>query len=400
MLIIEYIVSRAFQFPLSRQLIARKHKSHAKTSIWNDTLKKYLANYIPSNTYSKSETELSVVFYNGSSIIVGGLDDSERTEKILGNEYITVFLNEATQLSWNAVQIIMTRLAQKARDKENSLAVPKLIMDCNPRTPGHWLHAVGVRNMDPDNGKPLADRQKWRRVHWSAYDNISNLPKSYIETLEALPEVARDRMLNGIWRSHEGLVYNEFDESIHVIKPFEIPASWKRFRAIDFGYTNPFVCLWGALDEDGRLYIYREIYKRQTLVSEHAEIINKLSDGEKISCTVADHDASERAALEKSGIFTEKARKNIVQGIQTVKCRLLPQKDNRPRLFFFDNLKHTLSEIYNYSWAPQNEDQASKEEPFKKDDHAMDALRYMAMCVESFSQLNITSYARNDGRFG
>jgi hypothetical protein len=69
--------------------------------------------------------------------VIGGLDDAERTEKILGNEYITVFLNEATQLSWETVQMAMTRLAQRCPDAKGRFAVPKLILDCNPRGPGY-----------------------------------------------------------------------------------------------------------------------------------------------------------------------------------------------------------------------------------------------------------------------
>ena len=50
-----------------------------------------------------------------------------------------------------------------------------------------------------------------------------------------------------------------------------IPRDWPRYLAIDFGYTNPFVCLWAAKDTDGRLFIYRQIYKTKTLVEDHAE---------------------------------------------------------------------------------------------------------------------------------
>ena len=379
-LITEYLIRRALRYPSSRQLAARKYRAHAKTSLWNDTLKRYLKTFIPSALYTLSESELSVHFRNGSSIVVGGLDDSERMEKILGNEYITVFLNEATQLSYEGMQMASTRLAQKVTSPDGKIAVPKLILDCNPRGPRHWLHYVGVRQIDTE--QPLPDASKWARVNFSAYDNKANLPEEYLEALEALPSVMRQRMLQGIWRDNSGSVYEEFDEDLHLTDPIEIPGDWKRLRAIDFGYTNAFVCLWGAVDHDGRLYIYREHYLARVRTAEHARKILTLSGKESYAATVADHDAGERAELSSAGIHTEAAYKNVTAGIQCVKNRLAVQGDGKPRLFFFRNLKHTLSEIYEYRYAPADGRSNLKEEPLKFNDHAMDALRYMVMALE------------------
>ena len=380
-LIAEYLVRRALQYPYSRQLAARKCRAHAKTSLWCDTLKKYLVRFIPPEFYSLSESELSIRFKNGSEILVAGLDDAERSEKVLGNEFITVFLNEATQFSWETVQMAATRLAQKAWDAKGRQAVPKLILDCNPRGPRHWLHAVGVRQIDPESGKELNDKANWARLPWSAFDNRDNLPKEYLEGLAALPEIMKKRMLDGIWCDNAGAVYQEFSEEKHVVAPFPIPDDWRRLRAIDFGYTNPFVCLWGAVDPDGRLYIYREWYKNATRTAEHARMIRELSGTERYFITVADHDAAERAELESLGIRTTAAEKNVISGIQRVKCRLAQAGDGRPRLYFFDNLKNILSEMYDYRWAPEGSSNA-KEEPLKLNDHAMDALRYMIAALD------------------
>lgn len=402
-LIIEYLVKRAFQFPGSRQLIARKYRAHAKTSIWADTVKRYLTGNIPHKFYKLQETELFAVFHNGSQIVIGGLDDAERTEKILGNEYITVFLNEATQLSWETVQMAMTRLAQRINDAKGRVAVPKLILDCNPRGPRHWLHYIGVRHVDPATEEPLRDAERWARLNWSAYDNKSHLPPEYLAALESLPELMRDRMLNGVWRSNEGAVYSEFDEDLHVVDSFNIPDEWRRLRAIDFGYTNPFVCLWGALDPDGRLYVYREHYKASMRTGEHAKEILRLSESERYFISVADHDAADRAELESCGIRTEAATKEVLSGIQAVKRRLAPQGDGKPRIYFFKELRKLLSEIYDYRWETRREGVNAREEPVKLNDHAMDALRYMVMALDKASMKEFksaTSPRRGDGRWG
>lgn len=383
-LICEYLIRRALLYPRSRQLAARKCRAHAKTSVWNDTLKNYLARHVPSSFYTLNESELTIRFRNGSEIIAGGLDSAERTEKILGNEYITVYINEATQFTYETVQMAVTRLAQRVRARSGKyFAIPKLILDCNPRGPNHWLHYVGVRNIDPETEELLPDVAKWARVNFSAYDNIANLPSEYIASLEALPVVMRERMLNGVWRDNSGAVYDEFDDDLHTLDPFEIPSDWRRIRSIDFGYTNPFVCLWGAIDGDGRLYIYREWYKSATRTKEHAETIKRLSADERYFTTVADHDAGDRAELEANGIRTVAASKNVMQGIQSVKNRLAVAGDGKARIFFFRNLKKLMSEMYDYKWAPSNGVTNAKEEPLKLNDHAMDALRYMVMALEN-----------------
>ncbi|MBP5183448.1 MAG: phage terminase large subunit [Lentisphaeria bacterium] len=384
-LIVEYLVRRALQYPGSRQLAARKCRAHAKSSLWEDTIKGYLARHFPEGFCKRNESELALIFPNRSRIIVGGLDDAERTEKILGNEYITVFLNEATQLSFKSMQMAVTRLSQKSFDAKGRKAVPKLIMDCNPRGPRHWLHLAGVRHIDPESGKSLPDEEKWARVSWSAYDNRENLPPEYLASLEALPDLMRDRMLSGIWRDNEGAVYDEFDEECHVVSPFPVPDDWKRVRSIDFGFTNAFVCLWGAVDHDGRLYIYRELYKNRTRTRVLAQEIRRLSGSEKYLFSVADHDAQERAELEVEGIPTNAADKRVTAGIQAVKNLLAKTEEGSPRLFFFSGLKNLLSEIYEYKWLPSDDSRNAKEEPLKFNDHAMDALRYMVMALEKKS---------------
>jgi hypothetical protein len=122
--------------------------------------------------------------------------------------------------------------------------------------------------------------------------------------------------------SAEGQVYDGFDPDIHVIDRFDIPKQWTRYRAIDFGYTNPFVCQWWAQDHDGRLYLYREIYMTRRTVKVHSEQIHRLSAGETYAFTVSDHDAEDRATLAENGIYTTAAVKDISPGIQAVEERL------------------------------------------------------------------------------
>src|SRR5690606_28380246 len=122
----------------------------------------------------------------------------------------------------------------------------------------------------------------------------------------------RARYFEGLWAQAEGAIYDEWRDDVHVID--QMPTgweSWNKFRAVDLGYTNPFVCQWFAIDPDGRMYLYREIYHTRRLVEDHARQIVELSRGEKILFTVADHDAEDRATLHRHGVQTIAAKKAV-----------------------------------------------------------------------------------------
>ena len=126
--------------------------------------------------------------------------------------------------------------------------------------------------------------------------------------LEYTGVVERLQLLEGRWDiGNEGLVYDNFDSAVHVVDAFPIPVAWRRFRSIDFGYNNPFLCQWWALSPDDVMYLYREIYEPERLVSELGPQIVELSRGERILGTVADHDAENRAELNKHGVPTAPA---------------------------------------------------------------------------------------------
>jgi PBSX family phage terminase large subunit len=208
------------------------------------------------------------------------------------------------------------------------------------------------------------------------------LDEDFVENLEAsYTEEFAEQEIEGKFVTFEGLVYSEFshDQKNGNLREFDIDPSWQRVRAIDFGYTNPFVCLWGAVDDDGRLWIYDEYYQRRRLISEHAGVIKDTDRGE-FRWTVADWDAQDRAELEKAGVPTQKAQKEIMTGIQKVKARLKRQADGMPRLIIHQRCVNLLKEFSSYRWNPKSK--GGKEEPIKELDHAMDALRYMVMEID------------------
>jgi phage terminase large subunit len=225
--------------------------------------------------------------------------------------------------------------------------------------------------------------------------NILEAGQGRMAVLDRLTGVRKERLRFGRWVNAEGAVY-EFDEAVHLIDPFAIPLNWRRLRVVDFGYINPFVCQWWAVDHDGRMYLYREIYMTRRTVQAHVPKILELSGGAAIETTVADHDAEDRATLEGYGIMTEVAVKSISAGIQKVEERLKRAGDGKPRLFVFRDacveMDGTLAEMRKptctaeefavYMWPKGSDGKPLKEVPLDLDNHGMDAMRYAVMYVD------------------
>ncbi len=254
----------------------------------------------------------------------------------------------------------------------------QIILTTNPDAPSHWIK------------KRLIDGGEATVFYSGAKDNPYN-PEGYLEQLDKLTGVLKERLVHGRWVQAEGAVYTEFSESIHLIDPFPIPEDWRVIRSIDFGYTNPFVAQFWAIDPDGRMYLFREIYMTRRTVRVHARDIHDNTDC-KVEATVADHDAEDRATLEENGIYTDLADKRVMPGVQAVQERLKVQPDGKPRLYIMRGATiendwrlederrptSTLEEFPAYVW----NDKVTKDEPVKMNDHGMDAMRYAVMYLD------------------
>ena len=200
----------------------------------------------------------------------------------------------------------------------------------------NWVYRYWVEMNNDSYG---LIRSSTRENHYLDKDFVAQLEASYSEEYAA-------QEIEGQFVTFEGLIYPEFshDTDSGNIQDVVIQDDWERVRGIDFGYTNPFVCLWGALDGDGRLYIYDEHYKTKLLIQEHASIIMDREKGE-FTWTVSDWDAQERAELENAGVATIRAQKDVTTGIQKVKSRLKKQADGKPRLFVHPRCVNLIKEV-------------------------------------------------------
>jgi len=308
--------------------------------------------------YDFNKSENSVV-YNGAQVLFRSADAPERLRGINLN---WAYLDEAALMHEDVWRIILGRLRQADRPQAWITTTPAGF---------NWVYKYWIERGDKQYGL----------IHSGTRDNIY-LPEEYLRDLidNYVGEFAKQE-IDGEFVAYEGLVYLEFSRNIHIYKDTPLPASWSRVRAIDFGYTNPFVCLFGAIDHDGRLYIYDEHYRAKTLLKEHAMAIDSRNGGGYL-WTVADHDAQGVAELAQLGIPTINARKDVLEGLQRVKARLAVKGDGYPRLFISERCVNTIKEISMYRWQDSKIGRNDKEEPVKEADHAMDCLRYMVMALD------------------
>jgi predicted phage terminase large subunit-like protein len=182
---------------VSRHAVLRYRFNHLKGSVLYDTLPKVMDLCFP-GVGAYCHLDKSDWFYklpNGSEVWFGGLDDKDRTEKILGQEYATMFFNECSQIPWSSRNMAITRLAQKTPLRL------KAFYDCNPPGEAHWTARVFVGKEDPDTRKKFAEPERFASTVMNPTDNLQNLPADYLKELDALPPRMRARFLLGQFQS-------------------------------------------------------------------------------------------------------------------------------------------------------------------------------------------------------
>ena len=213
---------------------------------------------------------------------------------------------------------------------------------------------------------------------------LSGLDNPYISSnklrraVSHLSEASQNARLFGMFTSQSGLVYPEFDRSVHVCKPFEIPDDWPRSMSIDFGVRNPFACLWIAHDQDRDvLYVYREYFKTEKTTLENGRMIKALGAKDPpVRWIVADPESKDGRLLlaRELGLHTKAAPKHygVMETINLVKDRLKLDPEGKPALVVFNTCKELIKEFRKYKWSKTK----GRDKPEKAFDHGLDALRY------------------------
>jgi phage terminase large subunit len=216
-------------------------------------------------------------------------------------------------------------------------------------------------------------------------ENKKNLPDGYIDSLmNNYNEIWVNRYVYGSWDAFEGQIYPDFEPSVHVVNDFNPDPGWRRFIAIDHGRTNPTAVLWGAVDNDDKMYIYREHYEAGQDVDYHARAIKAYLNEGRYETYVIDPStgAGKQGDPETIGnryrqlhIPVVGANNDVQGGIDKVTQYIKGHK-----IYITRSCENLRRELINYQWEQPSAskiDLNQPEKPLKKDDHAVDALRYL-----------------------
>lgn len=201
-LLVRAVVMRALKAPKSRHAILRFRFNAVKNSIIHDTFPKVMEVCFPGVKYTINKQDWFAEFAEGSQIWFAGLDDKERTEKILGMEFVTLYPNECSQIPYESIETAITRLAQRVDQKAiDGIPAqplrPKMYYDCNPPSKSHWTYKIFKEFRHPSTKQPLAHPEDYAALKINPSDNKENLTDGYIDTLQGLSARGRRRFLDG-----------------------------------------------------------------------------------------------------------------------------------------------------------------------------------------------------------
>lgn len=349
--------------------------------------------------YRIADMEVKLKSATGKPAIIYfvGLDESDKLRSL---NLSGAGIDECTQVGEGAFMLLLNRL-------RNPDGLRKIVMAGNPA--GHdWVYHRFAK-------KDVFETSEAADMHYlikAPSTENTHLGQDYLDSMKAIYSKEKyDTEVLGSFDSFIGQVYDEFVPAIHVIPPFKLPDHWTRVLGIDHGFRNAAAGIYGAVDGDGNIYVYKEFYQREWLIQEIVEgkgekpgLLGLLGE-DKLE--VAAIDPSTRA-LRNEGTNNSKQRlekfsdydiyckylpedfplicanNEVTAGIDRVKSYMkIDSLTKKPRLRIFSTCTTLIDEILSYRWQELPDSQqglrSNKETVVKVNDHSLDALRYMIM---------------------
>ena len=246
---------------------------------------------------------------------------------------------------------------------------------------------------------PANDKEIWTiQMEWADNPYLNEEEIEFMSSILSKDELESRRY--GKFLSNGGMVYSEFDPLVHVIEPFDVPKDWFDTISIDPGLHNPLSAHWYAVDYDGNIYVIAEHYFSNKTVEWHADkirekciklgwkqrngFIDALIDSAANQKTLASEKSVAELFYDNKINVNTKVNKDLFAGISRVKSYLKNIK-GEARLKIFSTCTNLIREIKGYFWG-------NADTPIKKDDHALDELRYYIMTKpEPTKQFDIKS---------
>ena len=321
-----------------------------------------------------SETHKVFKFINGSQIKLGYLDSETDLLQYQGQEFDVIAIDEATQLYERAFAVLAASL-------RGANSFPKrMYLTCNPGGVGHgWVKRLFVDKAYREGENP----GDYCFIPALVYDNAALMESNpdYVKQLEALPEDLRRAWLFGEWNVFSGQFFTEFDGRIHSAH-LTLPKNTEKYCALDYG-LDMLAALFIAVDENGRAYVYDEIYESGLIVSEAAEKIREKSEGDMIFIAPADlwsrQKDSGRSIAElfcEGGVYLTRLCPERIPGWLALKEWLKTDENGRAMMQIDVKCKNLLRTLPLLMHDARRQGDAATEP--HEITHAPDALRYFA----------------------
>jgi len=318
----------------------------------------------------------TIYLRNGAEILFRSLENRDDAKAKLRNLSLNAaFIDQVEELDEEADAQLYEELLGRLSDPRGP---GKMLLAANPGPEDHWVHR---RFVNEETKKPWC-----RRISVTLWDNQKNLDPKYfssrIRTEKSNPDYYK-RFILGQWGAFGGKRFKAFDQDIHVTEPFPIPSWWEIMEGIDYGYQNPFCCLWIAIGPEGHWFVVAEHYESEHGVGWHSRKIKEIRELHNLAPSVswldpscwAHHGTYESVAMELSdrGIFCAKAQNERLGGWARLDDMLITMIDGKPQLRIFNTCRNLIREL------PSAKLKDDTDDIIKRNDHALDALRYAVM---------------------
>lgn len=366
----------ALKYPGSKQIIFRRTFPELDKSIIRTALDLY-----PNTIFKYNSSTHTGKFINGSILDFGYCDSEKDVYKYQSAEFDVIRFDELTHFTEDIYIYLISRL-RGANDFPKSVK-----SSTNPGGVGHtWVKERFIDIGAPDEVHKF-DTGSRVFIPSKVQDNcfLMEKDKNYIKRLENLDEKNKKALLYGDWDIFDGQFFEEFKRDIHVVKPFEIPAEWRRYRAFDYGLDS-FSVLWIAINSLNECFVYREYSEPNKIISNGTKEVLELTGNEQIHATYAPPDMWSRSQesgksradlFRQAGLIIQKSDNNRVAGWACIKEMLKKNDDGDVKLHIFN----TCTELIKCISSIQHDEK-------KPDDcatvphnitHLPDALRYFAI---------------------
>ena len=393
---------RYFNNPHARMLLVRRSTEELRELI--SVSKQLYPKAVPGIKFM--ERDKTWVAPSGATLWMSYLDRDDDVMRYQGQAFNWIGFDELTQWPSNYAWSYM-----RSRLRATKASGLPLYMRAtsNPGGPGHqWVRRHFLDPSAPGEAFWATDEYgetiQWPKGHTregeplfkrkfipaTLFDNpYLSEDGMYEANLLSLPEHQRRQLLEGDWDVNEGAAFPEFNRRSHVVEPYEIPNSWTKFRAADYGYGSYTGVVWFAVVPGSeQLVVYRELYVSKVIATDLADMILDIESEESIRYGVLDsslwHNRGDTGpSLAEQMIMkgcrwrpSDRSKGSRVAGKNEIHRRLqVDEFTEEPRLVIFNNCTHLISQLPSIPLDKKNPEDVDTH----SEDHLYDALRYGVM---------------------